>query len=231
MKHFILDAFNIIHKDNELSGLMKKSLDLAANTLLNYVTMVTDKYPAYKFTVVYDADPAVFQPGNPNIQIINAGAGRIADEIIKKLVKNENQPSLTTVVSSDIELYKFARIYACTPMYSEEYIIYAKSLAEERASVSSYFDKPDEISEEEFEEMQLLFEDDKGLEAVKEYTRKRKKELDTKFENKVIDTEEKKSRPRKEKQAEPDPLAEDKPDLITRDDIEEFKRLFEDKNK
>lgn len=231
MKHFILDAFNIIYKDKKLKEKLKNSIDFACNALLGFIASLTDRYPSYKITVVFDGNPVIFALKSKNIKIVNSGTKKIADEVIKDIINRENSKSLLVVVSSDFEVYNYAKLSSCDVMRSEEFLDYIDSLYGEEGYLEDgdmFFEKPKAISEDEMEELKMLFSDEKDLKNLERMVEKKKKEI--RFENKKISSEEmeiKKKKVRKDKPTKPDPEAEDKPDIITKSDIEELKRLFE----
>ncbi len=161
--HYILDALNIIYKQPALADMLKISYERAATGLLSLINQYSMSYPSYIFTVVFDGLGLPISSFTPAIYVLNAGK-KPADEEIKRLVSFEINPSTTIVVSSDTEVYNFARINACRAMTSEDFLKMAGSAGTRQAESGSGRSM---ISKKEYNEMLALFKradmDDSGL--------------------------------------------------------------------
>ncbi|MDA3844588.1 MAG: NYN domain-containing protein [Candidatus Kapabacteria bacterium] len=163
MKHFILDAHNIMHKSPVISDILDLDLLEARNALLYEIADYSDKYPSYKFSVVFDGRASKVSSPRSQIVVYKSGTMKIADTVIKDLIKKEIVPSLCTVVSSDSELYKYARIYSCTPILSEDFLSeisrfkHNNNIFESNTPFSEPNEKPEGINSDDYEDLLEAF--------------------------------------------------------------------------
>ncbi len=174
MWHYILDAFNIIHKSKELKELMDFSPEAGGMGLVKLLDSILNKYPSYKFTVIFDGKWDNVYSRNKNIKIKMSGA-LPADDLIRELIKIDKRPSNCVVVSSDMEIYNFARLYACTAMKSEDFLFSRpgrEAIKTAASLIKGETEKPEFVSKYEIESMKKLFSDDDNSESPQDNTLK-----------------------------------------------------------
>ncbi len=230
MKHYILDAFNIIHKHPGLKEKLNHSVDLACNSFLIYIKTLIDKYPSYSITAVFDANPAIFAPKSKNIMVKSSGNKMTADDLIKDMITREMKSSLAVIVSSDAEIYNFAKLYYKNPMTSEEFLAMIDSLNSEsdyHPGEGNLFEKPKPLTNDEISEMQRLFSNKADIENLKRFAREKNKEAKPKTATvKLEEFSAKSKKIKKAKALAPDPYSEEKPDIMTKDEIDALKKMF-----
>ncbi len=121
MKIFIIDAHNLIHKDVELKKKFLKNPAVASNSLLEKIRQYSEKYPSYKFLVIFDGYFEGVSIPHPKITTIFSHK-ETADNIIKEQIKNSLTTKNLTIISSDAEVLSYSRIYACQIFTSEEFL-------------------------------------------------------------------------------------------------------------
>lgn len=162
MKHYILDANNIIHKHREWKHTAQRDVNEATSRLLIALHAYATRYPAYRFTVVLDAVETSLQSTARNITMVTAHNHTNADAVIKEFIRKEGSPRTCVVVSSDTEVYKYARIHAITALRSEEFIteITQTPQAQTSARTSTKKEKPLGVSKRHVHEFSDLFTKD-----------------------------------------------------------------------
>ncbi|MCB0833870.1 MAG: NYN domain-containing protein [Bacteroidetes bacterium] len=130
--HWIIDAYNVIHRIPRFRSRLGTALEQARASLLKTLQGFARSQRA-SCTVVFDgADVASQLPDRAGgLNIAFAKPPRKADDVIKKLVDDLKNRSQITVVSSDLEVYRYAKASGCKVMTSEEFD------AKVRARVSS----------------------------------------------------------------------------------------------
>jgi predicted RNA-binding protein with PIN domain len=163
MKHYILDAYNIMHKRTEWMDLFTLSPDLAREAFIQAVSALTQKYPSFHISVVFDG-PSMrvrYQPANVSIHFCQTR--QIADEIVKEIIARDEHQRMCVVVSSDIEIVKYARVHGCTVLTANEFLheLDAMKLQSKPRTGSTYYDnhseKPSHTSKREMEEFKRIF--------------------------------------------------------------------------
>ncbi len=163
MQNIILDAHNIMHKDATMKRQMDASLTEARQSLVYLVEGLAKKRPDVRYTIVFDGVNAAVLSPLTNVVIRETRRFQEADEIIKDLVRREERPRLTTVVSSDNEVHNFAKLSGCAVKSSESFLREARSSVsggksspqDKRLAVN---DKPTHVSRLEIEAMKKLFD-------------------------------------------------------------------------
>lgn len=120
MNRYIIDGNNLVHKVPHLKMLAAGSMAAAAESLQLLLFEFIRKYPSYKITLVFDG----FQKSlnlTPAIRVVNSGRAKIADSIIKAIIREQDACANIYVVSSDNEIYNYARLHACNVLLSEEF--------------------------------------------------------------------------------------------------------------
>ena len=118
---YIIDGFNLINSDNELKKLSKESKNKSIEKFLYYLNAYAKEYKNFKFTVVFDGYLNEVYSSLKNVYLEESHHFE-ADQIIKDYVKNAVKPKEIYVVSSDREVYSYARVNNANIYYSEEFI-------------------------------------------------------------------------------------------------------------
>ncbi|GAB1370612.1 hypothetical protein MASR1M45_06730 [Candidatus Kapaibacterium sp.] len=138
MKTYLIDTLNVIHKSSELKKLLNQSKETAVSGLCSRLANHFKKYPTYKATLVIDGKLDVINTFSTNITIIES-QNNTADNKIKEIIEKSNKKSNIIVVSSDAEVFKFARIYGIVANESLSFL----SEIDTNHSISPKYNQPD----------------------------------------------------------------------------------------
>jgi predicted RNA-binding protein with PIN domain len=117
MKHYIIDGNNLIHKHSGWSELFNRAPDEAARALVLSCEAFLKIYPSYTISVIFDGHtPPV---SSSSIKIY---ATTPADLKIKSILRNTQNPKHVVVVSSDTEVWNYARLNTATAIRSEDFL-------------------------------------------------------------------------------------------------------------
>lgn len=123
MKHYIIDAHNIIHFDKTLNRVLEsKSVDSARIELINLINPFAKKYSKYKITVVFDGVLNNVFSSLDNLYVVESGRYKIADDLIKDYIRWETNRKLCTIVSNDLEVIQYAKLHDCNILKTEDFI-------------------------------------------------------------------------------------------------------------
>ncbi len=123
MKHYIIDAHNLIHFDKKLNNILETiSVNQARIELINLINPFAKKYSKYKITVVFDGVLENVFSSLENLYIVEAGRYKIADDVIKDYIRWDRNRKLCTVVSNDLEVIQYARLHDCNILKTENFI-------------------------------------------------------------------------------------------------------------
>jgi predicted RNA-binding protein with PIN domain len=158
MKHYIIDTLNVINKSNFIKSKTKKDKTTAIALLIELIKTFNEKYRTYSFTLVCDGKVDEPLNINQNIKLI-AAKDESADDVVKKLIKKTNPKSNLIVVSSDLEVYAYAKANLCEVMQSEKFL---QLLQKDEKTIktkipSSKMEKPISASKKEIAEFKKLF--------------------------------------------------------------------------
>jgi len=156
MKHYILDTFNVINKIN-LSKSRKKDAQTSVSVLIELIKNYQSKYPSYRFTLVCDG--RIDEPINlvGKIQLVNSG-NQSADTIIKQIIDKEPVRTNLVVVSSDLEVYAYAKAQMYSVLTAENFLKFIEHTPQQKnKSRETIKEKPYAPSKREIEEYKKLF--------------------------------------------------------------------------
>ena len=122
MRHIIIDAFNLIFRTKELNERASKSIETAMKSMIEMLRAYSYTFPSFKFTVIFDGEAGEFSNPRKQIRILNSGDNEKADDIIKRIIREEIHTNDCYVISSDVELMNYAKINSCSAISSEEFI-------------------------------------------------------------------------------------------------------------
>lgn len=162
MKTYIIDALNVIHKEPSLRNLLGGNMNNALNGLIQKISIFASRYKSYKFKLVIDGSNYDLTNPYMNINVITSGNQK-ADNVIKKRIDKTKNKKNITVVSSDIEVYNYGKVNACTVRTSEEFINLLNPAPKKRKgselpkNKKTDKEKPSKPSKQEVEEFLKLF--------------------------------------------------------------------------
>lgn len=211
MKKFLLDANNIIHKIPEAKTTVKDDFPRAAAVFLNLLKNYADAYSAYTFVAVFDGPVGDILFPADNIRLIGAAKGQTADEIIKDLAEKEMNKKLCIVISSDAEVYRHAKMNGCKAAGSEEFI---REMRNSQSFSEMYGEKPSGMPKDEMDNLKKAFGVKIKMEEKKSKSLKNLEKLKEALES------------GKTKKSGPAPEGSEKPDTISKKEIEEYKKMF-----
>jgi predicted RNA-binding protein with PIN domain len=160
MKHYILDGNNILHKHSGWAELFKRAPAEACRALVLSCEAFLKIYPSYKISIVFDGTiPSV------SSTLLKIFVASPADTKIKELIRQMQNPKLAVVVSSDTEVWNYARLNTATAQRSEDFL---KELPLQNSPTQPAFksvaqkektpkEKPAGVSKTEIQTMKKLF--------------------------------------------------------------------------
>ena len=140
---------------------MDSSLTTARQSLLSLVEEYARRRRDVLFTIVFDGVNAGVERRETNVNVRETRRFQEADEVIKDLVRLEDRPQRVTVISSDTEVYGFAKRSGCNVKSAPAFLRDlrtsggAKPTPEARRLAST--DKPESVSRSEIEAMKRMF--------------------------------------------------------------------------
>ncbi len=141
LKRYLIDANNLIGKIPELKKVKN-------NSSRDKLILLLQRYFSSKkvrVTIFFDGYPAEIIKSNFEIVF---SYNQTADELIKKTIEISVRNKNLNVISSDIEVYSFAKECGCTPIKSEEFY---KNIISSKSECSD--DKPSQIEINEFKKL------------------------------------------------------------------------------
>ncbi len=161
MINIVIDGFNLIHKCPMLKKKLYQSKELAIASLLESMRQYSERFPSYKITLYIDGIKSEQLLNSNKIDLFFSGKDLLADDLIKKHIAEKHKIFELTVVSSDTEVFNFARVHACKVCTSEEFLRQLfppeKSVNPPRNSSSIKSEKPN-CSRKNFNEFLDIFE-------------------------------------------------------------------------
>lgn len=163
MKTYIIDALNLVHKSPSLRGLVSQSKEKAISGLANEISIFFARYQSYKAVLVVDGTITAINKFSKNITIIES-QNNTADDKIKEIINKSQKKSDFVVVSSDTEVYNFAKMNVVDVMISEDFLKLINSNKSQLSNKSNKTDsnrnnsgKPSGVSKKEIREFKELF--------------------------------------------------------------------------
>lgn len=156
MKHYILDTFNVINKIN-LSKSLKKDAQTSVSVLIELIKNYQSKYSSYHFTLVCDG--RIDEPINlvGKIKLVNSG-NQSADALIKQIIDKTAVRTNIVVVSSDLEVYSYAKAHMCSVLTAENFLKLVETTPQKNIKSKELDkEKPFAPSKREIEEYKKLF--------------------------------------------------------------------------
>ncbi len=233
MQHYIIDAYNLIYKNRGLKKLIRKSFDIAGQALIVKLAGLMRRHPSYNFSVIFDGTVEVVNPYESKIKIINSGEELTADDLIKRFVRAETNPHNTIVVSSDVELQKYGRLYGLGFVSSAEFSKMIEDAPEE-FFIREKAEKPHSLSKSEMDDLKEIFSGRKINvdEILRNYSQQtdRKNNADGSFDDEWLKNRldpDNRGKIKKKKKEKYDSFSDnEKPSNPSKKEIEELKKLF-----
>jgi predicted RNA-binding protein with PIN domain len=153
LKTIIIDSNNLIHKISELKKLFSENPESAQLTLIESVKYKVNRN--YKLIFVFD--------GFSNIKrnyVVLSGY-KTADDVIKKYIEENYSKKTLTIVSSDTEIQRLAKVCGCEVKKSEDFWKELNPSPTKGKNINQLLykdgEKPDRISKKELEEFKKYF--------------------------------------------------------------------------
>ncbi len=165
MKTYIIDALNVINISPTLKPILNSSKDNAVSAFCSELSIYLQKYPSYKFIVVVDGNLQPINKYNRNITLVES-QNNTADNKIKEIFSNMPNKSNINIVSSDNEVYNYARMNAAGAITSIDFIQQisqkhsSKSPTTKSSSSKGKQDKPNSPSKKDVNFFKELFSND-----------------------------------------------------------------------
>jgi len=154
METIIIDAYNLMHKVNELQLLLKQSQDVCVDSM---TTKLHGHYfgKGFKIILVFDGYGKNKHEQNIEVKFSKTGVGPDyghADALIKHLIEKAHNPKLVKVVSSDRDITFFAKECGARIQTAEAFWGEVKERRVERAETyKEENEKPSAVSKNEFD--------------------------------------------------------------------------------
>jgi predicted RNA-binding protein with PIN domain len=119
--HWLVDGYNVIRRDPELSSRERESLQAGREALLRLLAPVARR-TGDRFTVVFDGSGAGFPPASNlgAVQAVFSRRGESADQLLARLAARAGGG--TSVVSSDREVRQAAARADAIPVTAEDFL-------------------------------------------------------------------------------------------------------------
>ncbi|MBN1895955.1 NYN domain-containing protein [bacterium] len=149
----LVDGYNLIHHMPDLKRQMSQDLRMAREKLIDRIAASRHGCKA-DITVVFDGSGAAGQgsSGRSGIRIVFSRPPEKADPVLKRMMEKKARGSQMTIVTSDGEIARFARLCGVKAVASS---VWAKELKNKRLEDSGNQDVT--VSRKEMEEWLLLF--------------------------------------------------------------------------
>jgi predicted RNA-binding protein with PIN domain len=124
MNKIIIDGYNLAHKHPQLSPWLKKGdTEKTIRLLINWLLQIPNA-KSRQIILALDGKRGFFNEHNysANIKLIFSQKPQTADDIIRNFIRNANNPSEITVVSSDNEIIYTAQDHGAKSIKSEIFI-------------------------------------------------------------------------------------------------------------
>lgn len=156
MKQYFLDTNNILHAHPQWKSEIRSGI--ALQKLIAALSRILSVYPSYTYTLVLDTTHETTTSPHPSIKLV---ASNHADTTIKHMVAQTPNKSKCVVVSSDTEVFNYARIHAVEAIQSKEFIQELLVLATPKKQTSSHTtsskEKPFSASRKDFSALRSAF--------------------------------------------------------------------------
>jgi len=153
----IIDGYNLIHKIPYLKSLLHTSLEQARERLINLLTSYGIKRNI-EIVIVFDGNlmRSSHSPSRPKVKVMFSKPLQKADQLIKSLIEQTKHKRLLTIVSSDREIARFAKVCGCGVESSDEF--YKALKRKPKAKVNEDDKKNRTLSRTEVKEWMKIFE-------------------------------------------------------------------------
>jgi len=156
----VIDGYNLIHRVAELRAFLEEDLEAARERLLAYL-MAYQATRKIEIVVVFDGEnvglPHTRSQGG--VQVVFSKPPQKADALLKQLILNERNRRRLTVVSSDKEIFGYARTLGAQCLRSEQFFEKFFRRADGDPVSAYYRNKYEEgLSPEEFDHWLRIFQ-------------------------------------------------------------------------
>jgi predicted RNA-binding protein with PIN domain len=121
-EHIIIDGYNLMHFYPGYKELINEDMEYAREKFLQEISPLFDS-AKHSIVVVFDGrrDFDINAHSLPKIKVIFSAFPEKADARIKDLIDHSRNKALTTVVSSDREVYQYAKVSRCNALTSDDF--------------------------------------------------------------------------------------------------------------
>jgi predicted RNA-binding protein with PIN domain len=153
LKTIVIDSNNLIYKVSEFKRLFSENPESAQHTLIESVKSKVNKN--YKLIFVFDGF------GNIKKNYVDYSGKKSADEIIRKYIEDNYRKRTLTIVSSDAEIQRLAKVCGCEVKKAEDFWKELNPSPTKGKNINQLLykegEKPDRISKKELEEFKKYF--------------------------------------------------------------------------
>jgi predicted RNA-binding protein with PIN domain len=153
LKTIIIDSNNLIHKISEFRKLFLENPESAQLTLIESVKSKVNRN--YKLIFVFDGF------GNIKKNYVYYSGKISADEVIRKYIEDNYNKKTITIVTSDAEIQRLAKVCGCEVKKSEDFWKRLNPSPTKDKNINQLLykdgEKPDRISKKELEEFKKYF--------------------------------------------------------------------------
>ncbi len=161
MKIFILDIYNILYKCKEFRKLINKSFENTVFSLLQAIQSYSSIHSRFKFYFVIDGFINGLESNYNNIIIKQSHKNNSADNLIRKIITGLDTYAETYIVTNDIEIINFAKLYTIKNITPQEFCkMIASNNKNKDINIQNKpeIDKPQHINSREVEFYKNLFD-------------------------------------------------------------------------
>ncbi len=159
MKKIIIDGYNLIHSIPKLKNTLNNDLESARDDLIDMLFRYKNKKKV-DITVVFDGRAGSIENEDTNKGIIVhfSQAPEKADQVIKRLIDKYEKERGVMIVSSDRELFDYAKVCGLKRIRSENFSEKLLSIELKSSLLKKNVKKSDHtMSDEELQEWMDLF--------------------------------------------------------------------------
>lgn len=158
MKKIIVDGYNLIHAIPAIRNKLGYDLETARNDLINLLVRFRIKKKTY-ITVVFDGKSGSLEEREEkkNIEVCFSHAPEKADQVIKRMIDKVEGEKGIMVVSSDREIFDYAKVCGLQRIKSEKFAAMLLSTPEKKSKKKKK-NSDSKMSKDELQEWMRLFE-------------------------------------------------------------------------
>lgn len=140
MQHFIIDGYNVIHAVPSLKKTLLHDAESARELLIYSVGQLTHQ-KKFRASIIFDGiapDHSTKQSAHAPVHVVFSFP-HSADTAMKRMIERSKNSNLLTIVTSDREIMRFAKVHSCithTSHYFANLLSDANDTVTEKSEVS-----------------------------------------------------------------------------------------------